>query len=204
MQVSMGGGSRVFVRACAVLVLIGAVFASCGGDGDDDAASTPTAPPVTGSVSVLGIWETQELASFQAMVDPWQTRESAVMEFTGTRDITGVLSSRVQGGDPPDVAMPAEIGLFHQFARDGRLTPLSACPGLDEYVRANYPPSFVGLGTVDGQLYGFFMKADSKATIFYNPKTLARLNEMPLTASASFNDLLAMTDRLAAQEYSAW
>jgi alpha-glucoside transport system substrate-binding protein len=157
-----------------------------------------------GSVNVLGIWEDEELASFQAMVEPWQSSESAVMEFTGTRDITGVLSSRVQGGDPPDVAMPAEIGLFHQFARDGRLTPLSACPGLDEYVRANYPPSFVDLGTVDGRLYGFFMKADSKATIFYNPKTLARFAETPLTASSSFNDLLAMTDRLAAQEYSAW
>jgi alpha-glucoside transport system substrate-binding protein len=183
--------------------MLAAILFGCTGDGGPE-EETPTPAPAAGSVDVLGIWENEELASFEAMVAPWQSSESAAMEFTGTRDITGVLASRVSGGDPPDVAMPAELGLFQRFAREDRLTPLSECAGLDDYVRANYPPSFVELGTVDGTLYGFFMKADSKATIFYDPGTFAQFNETPLGAGATFADLLALTQRFASADFGAW
>ena len=100
------------------------------------------------------------------MVKPWGGK----VDFTGTRDITSLLTTRVEGGSPPDVAIPAEVGLFQQFAKEGKLKPLSDCPGLEDKIKAEYPQAFIDLGTVDGKLYGFFMKADSKATIFYNPK----------------------------------
>jgi alpha-glucoside transport system substrate-binding protein len=118
------------------------------------------------------------------------------MDFTGTRDITAILTTRVEGGNPPDVAIPAEVGLFQQFAREGLLTPLSACEGLEETVRSNYPQQFIELGTVDGTLYGFFMKADTKATIFYNPTFFSDNSIEPLDAPATFDDLIALSDQI--------
>ena len=189
-----------------------------GDDGDDNAAdggTTPTASAteadggggatddISGeSVDVLGIWG-DELPNFEAMVQPWEEREGASMNFTGQRGVAALLTSRVEGGNPPDVAIPAEVGLFQQFAREGRLTPLADC-GLEEEIRDNYPESFVELGTVDGTLYGFFMKADTKGTIWYNPNTFSENGYEPLTADSTWEDLVALTDQIKADGLTPW
>jgi ABC-type glycerol-3-phosphate transport system substrate-binding protein len=169
---------RLSLLLCLVTMLA-AASAACGDDDDDDdddeggGGSTTTATTEggsqqqLGSVDVLGIWGAEELESFNAMVEPW----GGTVNFTGTRDITSQLTLQVEGGNPPDVAIPAEIGLFQEFARNGELTPLSACEGLEDLIREKYPESFVELGTVDGELYGFFMKADSKVTVSITPRS---------------------------------
>jgi alpha-glucoside transport system substrate-binding protein len=178
-----------------LMLVAGIGLAACNDDDDNDVDETPVnGTPVdpVGSVDVLGIWGDDELESFEAMVAGWP----GTMNFTGTRDITAQLTIAVEGGNPPDVALPAEIGLFQQFAQEGRLTPLSECNGLEDLIRQNYPQSFVDLATVDGELYGFFMKADTKATIFYNPTLFEEHNLEPLDADASFDDLIALSDQI--------
>lgn len=163
--------------------------------------TTTAAPTQTGpieDVDVLGIWGDTELEAFEAMYEPWQEENDASVNFTGTREITSQLVQRVEGNNPPDIALPAEIGLFQQFAREGLLTPLSACPGLEETVRAEYPEAFLELGTVDGTLYGFFMKADTKATIWYDPGFFEDNGYEPLTAESTLDDLVALSEQIAA------
>lgn len=195
----------------AILVAPLLVFGACGDDDDsgdgDNTPSAGTTQPAGGdgdAVNVLGIWGDEELVSFEAMVAPWESDTGNSVEFTGTRDITAILTTRVEGGNPPDVAIPAEIGLFQQFAREGDLSPLSDCDGLEELVRANYPESFIELGTVDGELYGFFMKADTKATIFYNPAFFTANSVEPLTADATFEELVALSDAILAAGTPPW
>lgn len=178
------------------------VFAACGGGGggSKDKTSTAAAGDSGGNVRVLGIWGDAELASFQAMVQPW----SGTMEFSGSRDITALLTTGVEGGNPPDVAIPAEVGLFQRFAKEGKLSPLSDSPGLENAVKSNYPESFVDLGTVDGKLYGFFMKADSKATIWYNPKFFQQKGYKVPDAGSSFDDVIALSDQIKRDGRPPW
>ncbi|MEX0786239.1 MAG: extracellular solute-binding protein, partial [Dehalococcoidia bacterium] len=165
----------------------------------------------------LGIWGDEELVSFEAMVAPWESDTGNTMEFTGERGVGALITTRVEGGNPPDVAIPAEMGLFQDLARAGELVPLSSCAApepmagaglqagnLEEYVRANYPPAFIDLGTVDGTLYGFFMKADGKGTIWYNPGFFTDNSLEPLTADSSFDDLLALSQQIADAGTPPW
>ena len=161
-------------------------------------------PALIGTVDVLGMWGFEELASFEAMVQPWMAETGGNMAFTGTQNISSVLADRVEAGNPPDVAIPAEIGLFQEFARDGLLAPLSECPGLEAKVRAECPEDFVDLGTVDATLYGFFMKADTKGTIFYDPTYFDANSLTPLTAESSFADLIALSDEIVALGLPPW
>jgi alpha-glucoside transport system substrate-binding protein len=183
-----------FLRLLPVLLLAGALTACGGGSGDKTTgnSSSGSAGADTGSVNVLGIWGSSELDSFNAMVAGWNGK----VNFTGSREITSLLTTRVEGNNPPDVALPAEIGLFQRFAKEGKLTPLSKCPGLEKELKDNYPQSFLDLGTVNGTLYGFFMKADSKATIWYNPKFFQSKGYKPLTADSKFDDLIALADQI--------
>ncbi len=190
-----------------VVAAFGLVLAACGGDDDETSAvgdGTPLPPVEIGDVDVLGIWGAEELEKFDAMVKPWDDLYTGNVTFTGTRDITAILTTRVEGGNPPDIAIPAEIGLFRQFASEGKLTPLSACQGLEEKVQAEYPASFIDLATVDGVLYGFFMKADTKGTIWYNPKVFAANGVEPLGADASFDDLIALSQTLLDAGVTPW
>lgn len=198
--------------ATAGIIAGAAGLAACGGDDDDGGdgggTTTPGAEETAGggdggdqgTVSVLGIWGDEELASFEAMVAGW----GGQMDFTGTRDITAILTTRVEGGNAPDVAIPAEIGLFQQFAAEGLLTPLAECEGLEETIRDNYPQAFIDLGTVDGTLYGFFMKADTKATVFYNPTFFSDNSLEPLTDASTFDDLIALSDEILGTGTPPW
>jgi alpha-glucoside transport system substrate-binding protein len=179
---------------------------ACGGDDEEDATDGNGATGnISGaSVDVLGVWGSDELPKFEAMARPWETETGAEMQFTGTRDTTALLTTRVEGGSPPDIAIPAEIGLFQDFAREGRLTPLSACAGLEDYVQANYPDSFLDLGTVDGTLYGFFMKADTKATVWYNPGVFDERGWVTPDAGDDFDDLVTLSNQIKDAGLAPW
>jgi alpha-glucoside transport system substrate-binding protein len=200
--------SRWRYSLIAGVLLAGLTISACGDDDDDDddgngggggdtGGGDVAGAQQIGEVDVLGIWGAEELTNFEAMVQPWVDDTGGDMNFTGTRNITADLTLRVEGGNPPDVAIPAEVGLFQQFAREGLLTPLSACEGLEDYVRDNYPESFIELGTVDGELYGFFMKADTKGTVWYNPAFFEENNLEPLDEGASFDDLVSLSEQIA-------
>ena len=218
---------RAFLRAAgtASVGAAGIALVGCGGDDDDDeriataeaeaAAARAEAEQARaqaqaargvdlGTADVIGIWGGgDELARFEAMVRPWETSTSGRMAFTGTRALTELLTTRVTGGNPPDIALPPEIGTLRDFARDGQLVPLADL-GLEQEVRANYPEGFIDLGTVDGTLYAFAMKADTKGTIFYNPKLFADNGWGPLTADSTFDDLIALSEQIKADGVTPW
>lgn len=201
--------SSLFLLLLPVAVGLLLLAAACDDDEEPvDGTPVETTPPPAdeiGSVDVLGIWGGDpELPSFRAMVTPWEQDTGGRVNFTGTRDITAILTTRVEGGDPPDVAIPAEIGLFQEFAEEGRLAALSECPGLEEKIRAEYPQSFVDLGTVNGTLYGFFMKADTKGTVWYNPGLFQENGWQPLDAANTFDDLIALSDQILGDGLPPW
>jgi alpha-glucoside transport system substrate-binding protein len=199
-----------------VLLVATLAFVACGDDDDDDetptpsptpsdgVTGTPTEAPDIGTVDALGIWGDDELLNFESLVQPWIDSTGGDMAFTGTREITAVLTTRVEGNNPPDVALPAEVGLFQEFARDGLLAPLSECPGLEAKITSEYPQGFIDLGTVDGTLYGFFMKADTKGTVFYDPAYFEANDLTPLDEDSTFDDLIALSDEILALGLAPW
>lgn len=217
-------GSLRLAAMLALLALAMALFAAaCGDDDDDDGGATTTATTTatngaTGSattgggggtedlddVDMMGIWGSSELTNFEAMVKPWEDAHKAKVNFNSTRDITAQLTLRVEGGNPPDIAAPAEVGLFQEFAAAGKLTSLDQCPGLEKLVKDNYPQAFVDLGTVDGKLYGFFMKADTKATIWYSPQAFNDAGLEPLDDGASFDDLVNLSQEFVDKGMPPW
>ncbi len=72
------------------IILLGLLFQGCG-------ATVPESEEEKiGTVNVLGVWDGDELESFQAMVAPWEEQTGGTMAFSGTRDLIAVLRARVQ------------------------------------------------------------------------------------------------------------
>ncbi|MGH2451281.1 MAG: ABC transporter substrate-binding protein [Candidatus Limnocylindria bacterium] len=149
--------------AGAIVALVTAGCGLLGGGG----GNRPTGE-IGGTVSVLGTWGGSEQESFLAMVRPFEEATGVTVQYEGTRDLNAVLTTRVQGNNPPDVAGLPGPGQMAELARDGALV------GLEDIIDMNqlgneYAQSWIDLGSVDGTLYGIFIKTSTKGFIWYDP-----------------------------------
>src|SRR5205823_13560687 len=125
------------------------------------AACQPTGqrqPPgqIGGTVSVLATWGGDEQDSFLAMVKPFEDRTGIQVQYEGTRDLNAVLTTRVQGGNPPDVAGLPGPGQMAEFARAGNLIDLGNV--LDtSAMRQQYSDDWLKLAQVDGKQVSIFI-----------------------------------------------
>jgi alpha-glucoside transport system substrate-binding protein len=153
----------------ALLVLLAAALvAGCGG-GDDDGGGGGGGEQVSGDVSVMGIWVSQEQKAFQAVLDAFNEEQPDVnVKYQPVGDnLPTVLATAVEGGNPPDMAAIAQPGLMKQFVEQGKLKPLDFAK---QATIDNFGQSVVDSGSVDGTFYGLTWKVNNKSTIWYNVK----------------------------------
>ena len=185
-----------------LLALVVSLVAACG----DDETPTPTtaeAPPTPAgpkTANVLGVWGGDELTNFQASVAPWEERTGLAMGFSGTRDLSAILTTRIEADNPPDIAVLPNPGLMQELARDGKLIALDDVLDMDK-IRNEYSQAWIDLGTVDGKFYAIYYKAANKGTIWYSPKTFAANGwEVPGT----WDELVALSDEIKASGLAPW
>jgi alpha-glucoside transport system substrate-binding protein len=141
---------------------------------------------VSGSLSMTGVWSGAEAKNFKSVLDGFKKKFPGVsVKYTSAGDNTPtVLSTAVQGGNPPDLAAIAQPGLVKDFANRGALKPIEFVkPTMAKY----YAPSWVTLGTVKGKLYGMVFKGANKSTIWYNT---AAFKNAGVTPPKSWTDLI--------------
>ncbi|HLJ58470.1 MAG TPA: extracellular solute-binding protein [bacterium] len=173
--------------ACALL------FAACARPGTTGGARG-------GAVSVLGVWGGSELDSFRAMVKPFETRTGITVQYEGTRDLNAVLTARVQGGHPPDLAALPGPGQIAELARAGSLKPLDHAVDPGEMAR-EYTRTWIDLGSVGGRLYSIVIKTAVKGLVWYDPHTWAAAGyQVPST----WGQLLSLTQAIASGGKTAW
>jgi alpha-glucoside transport system substrate-binding protein len=132
-------------------------------------ATEPAEEKIGGTVSVLAVWGGDELDNFRAMIAPFEEETGITVEYEGTRDLNAVLTTRIEGGNPPDMAGLPGPGQLQEFAEAGHLVALSDVLNMDQ-MQSEYDEGFLNLATVDGKLYGIFIKAAVKSLVWYNVK----------------------------------
>ncbi|UCF61265.1 MAG: carbohydrate ABC transporter substrate-binding protein, partial [Anaerolineaceae bacterium] len=109
--------------------------------------------------------------------------------YEGTRDLNAVLATRVEGGNPPDISLMPNVGAFAMYK--DQLIPLEDLgANLD-----NYLPSWLALGSVDGTVYGVFVKADVKSLVWYSPLAF---DAMGYTIPKTWDEFVALVDQIKA------
>ncbi len=165
-------GHRRFATIAAAALLATGLVAGCGDDDEGDSgAATSTAAQgddsIRGDVAVIGVWTGDEQRSFQAVLDAFEERFPNVsVRYTAGGDNTPtLLSTAVEGGDPPDIAAVAQPGLVKDFQRKDALQPIGFAR---ETLEAQYPGDIVELGEIEDELYSFVFKAANKSTVWFN------------------------------------
>jgi alpha-glucoside transport system substrate-binding protein len=145
-------------------------------------------------VSVLGLWSGPELDSFMTVKAAWEKDTGGIVDWEGTQDLSRILSTRLQAGNPPDIAILPNLGLMQQLAREEKLIPLNAFMDMNQ-VSKDYAPAWIDLGSYNGNLYAIFYKVSNKATVWYNPRAFAAAN---YTVPQTWNAMIALADQMVA------
>lgn len=161
---------------------------------------TKEVPVSRGAVTVLGVWGGDELTAFQEAVFPFTEETGIGMAFEGTRDLAAVLTTRVEAGNPPDLAILPNPGQMHELAAQGVLVDISTFMDMDQ-LKSDYAQSWVDLASHEGTLYGIFYKVANKSLIWYNPKAFKAAGyEVP----ATWDELIALSDQIVADGKAPW
>jgi alpha-glucoside transport system substrate-binding protein len=141
---------------------------------------------VSGNVSFVGVWSGAEAANFKLVIAAFEKINPGVkVKYTSAGDNTPtVLSTAVQGGNPPDLAAISQPGIVKDFATRGALKPITFAQGV---IAKNYAPSWITLGTIKGKLYGMVFKGSNKSTIWYN---VSAFKNAGVTPPKTWTDLL--------------
>ncbi|WP_214407834.1 ABC transporter substrate-binding protein [Pseudonocardia lacus] len=139
-------------------------------------------------IEVAAVWSDDEQASFERVLDEFERQTGAEVTYvSGGDELPTVLSTRLVGGAPPDVAIVSQPALVHSMAVDGALVPLDAAT--DALISEQFRPVWKEWGTVDGTLYGFVFKASNKSTVWYDADQLGE-DFVPPADWDAFIDLL--------------
>ena len=150
------------VAASAALVLAGCT------SGSSTSSTSAAAVDLKGvTLNVASDWSGAEQTTFEKVLSNFEQMTGATVNYTsyGT-DVATTLNTKIQGGDPPDVAVIPQPGQLDSLAKAGNLIPLDSATA--DTVKANYSQDWVDLGTVDDKLYGVWFKASNKSTVWYN------------------------------------
>jgi alpha-glucoside transport system substrate-binding protein len=203
------------------------LVASCGGGDDEEAAPPPAEPApaepapaepapaetapaetepaapaeeVSGDISIMGIWVAEEQESFEAVLDGFREQfpDVSVRYDPAGDDLVTVLSTAIEGGNPPDLAAPAQPGFIADLARRGELQPIDF---MTDLIQENFGESGVALGSVDDTLYSLFFKANNKSTVWYN---VPAFEDAGVTPPETWEDLATVAQTLLASGVPAY
>jgi alpha-glucoside transport system substrate-binding protein len=179
--------------ALALLVAALAVTAAGCGGGDDDGGAEGS-EDVTGSLSMMGIWAGAEQESIQAVIDGFnELYPNVTVNYTsGGDNLAPLLSTAVEGGNPPDIAAIAQPGLMAGFAEQGAIQPID---DLRDDIVDNFGEAVADVGSVDGTQYAVMFKGSNKATVWYN---VAAFEEAGVEPPETWDELLEVAETLKA------
>ena len=187
--------SRHWALLVALALALSVIAAGCGGGDDNESAGGETTAgsneDVSGTISTVAVWTGAEAKAFQQVLDGFKEKyPNVTVKYKGAKDPGQVISTAVQGGNPPDVAALNSPGLMKDFVDQGALKPIDFAKG---DVQKNYTPDWVSNGTINGKLYGLFFKGANKSTVWYNTHAF---EDAGIEPPATWEDLLKDGDTL--------
>jgi len=177
---------KVLLMLLVVLLVSPAVFA--GGQAEPKEGSAKV-------VSVFGAFVDEEARRFEEAIKPFEERTGIDVVYEGSSEFETLISVRVEGGNPPDIAGLPQPGLMKNFAAQGKLVPMWS--SLEQAIDTNYAPVWKSLGSFEGTPYGVFHRVNAKSFVWYPKKAWDKAG---YTVPTTWDEVFAIAEDIKARE----
>ena len=200
-----------------LIVVFAMIAAACGSDSDDTTTTAGadaggddmtetneyTDVDVTGTeVSVFAAPTGDEGASIQATFDIYNEATGGEVTYEGSDDFEAQLRIRVDGGNPPDIAITPQPGSICVFADAGEIVALEDL-GMDiAALEAAHGSYFMNLGLcADGKHYSIPTNANYKSIVWYNKPVFDAAGYVVPT---TWDEMVALSAQMVADGTTPW
>lgn len=178
---------RRIVAPLALAAAAGVVLAGCSG-------TTGGSGSADNTVTVYGTVVGDEAKKLEQSWADWAKKNNITVKYEGNQEFEKQLGIRAQGGNPPDVAIFPQPGLFADFASRGylKVAPAPVKANAEKY----WSKDWVKYGTVGGTFYGAPLMADVKGWVWYSP---AKFKEWGVEVPKTWDEMMTLTSTIEAK-----
>jgi alpha-glucoside transport system substrate-binding protein len=187
---------RVYAVAAAAIAAILVAASAAGGA----APKGQAAAKISGTVSIISEATGAEQQHFLNVLKDFEKLYPDIdTKYTSAgRNLTTLLSTQVAGGNPPDMALIPQPGFMRELVKKKALKPITF---MRSTIKRDWSPGWLSLGSVNGKLYGLYLKGANKSTIWYNVKLFKNAG---VKTPKTFNALLKAAKTLKASGTKAY
>ncbi len=183
---------RKFVVLFVVLAMASMVIAPAMAQEEEDLSGT--------KVTIFGAYtEPGEVDAFNEGMAAFEEETGIDVEYQGQSDFEVLVTARVEGGDPPDIAGFPQPGLMMRFAEQA----VDLRDVFDmEYLQEKYNQSWIDMATTaDGKVIGVWHRAVVKSLVWFSPE---HFNGAGYEIPETWDELIALSDQMVADGNVPW
>lgn len=155
-------------------------------------------------VTMTGPFVDVDEVKFNDSVAAFEEATGIDIQYEGTKEFESIISTRVDGGDAPDIADFPQPGLLRNFVRDGKVVDVSTfLPA--EYLAEQYLQSWLDMATMAGPdgdiMAGVWTRFNGKSLVWYNK---VAFDEAGYTIPTTWDELIALSDTIVADGDTPW
>jgi alpha-glucoside transport system substrate-binding protein len=176
--------------------------AAClGGEGGGDSAEGGTeGGGGGGSVEIMGAFVDDEAEDFRLALQPL-IDEGVDVTYSPTPDFNTLITTRVEGGDLPEIALFPQPGLLLDIADQTDAPPVSEYVDLEQLEQSLIPGFLDATTTEDGEVMGFPMRLAVKSALWYPKPAFEEAGyEIPETQE----ELTALEEQIRSDGNTPW
>jgi alpha-glucoside transport system substrate-binding protein len=167
---------------------------------DDDGGGGGESGGDDGVVEILATTDPLVFDGLKAKVEEEAEAAGIEVDMQRVDNINQLILTRIQAGDPPDIAVIPQPGVIKQIVDRGEGVELT-----DDIVPADLiadmTPGTLEAGQIDGTQYGLMISMNVKSLVFYNKQAW---EEAGYEAPETLDDLAALTEQIKSDGGTPW
>jgi alpha-glucoside transport system substrate-binding protein len=187
-----------FAVAAVAMLFASACLSESGGGGGNTGGQSGSGDK---SIEIMYGFGGDQSKGFTAAMKQFETQSGIKLKLTGTsQSFDTLIRPRVQGNNPPDIALFPQPGLMLDFAKQGKLQDLGAMLDINS-LKSQLVPGVLDVGTQEGKVYGFPVNFNVKSLVWYPKQAFeAKGYKVPTTIA----ELEALTNQIKADGTAPW
>jgi len=187
------------VVAAVAMLFASACLSESGGGGGGGGSSEGGAGDK--QIEIMYGFGGDQSKGFEGAMAEFEKSSGITIKFTdASQSFDTLIRPRVQGNNPPDIALFPQPGLMLDFAKQGKLQDLSTMLNIDQ-LKGALVPGVLDVSTLDGKTYGIPANFNVKSLVYYPKKAFeAKGYKIPTTIA----ELEALTNQIKADGTTPW
>ncbi len=180
------------LRVMAILGVFCLLASACLGDDSSGGG---------GAVEIMGAFVDTEADGFEASLEALREEVDFEVNYNGTPDFNTLITTRVEGGDIPDIALFPQPGLLLDIAAQTDAVPISEFLDAQALEESLIPGFLDAVTTEGGDVMGFPMRMALKSALWY---PVPEFEEAGYTLPETQEELNALEEQIRSDGGTPW